>query len=78
MSEFAPILRRVAGRRDTTLTQDEAIDVWAAMHEIVRVSEVPEAAIIHCLYDRLSRELNKGERCAVCGRHKDDECAWRC
>ena len=74
--DFHEMLTRVL--HGEILTQDEATEVWSAMHQIIKESQVPQAGIILCLYDKLSRELHKGERCAVCGRYKNLDCILDC
>jgi ribosome modulation factor len=63
-------------KRYASLDADEATRVWHEMH--YRMKLVPEGSTLLALYDRLNRELQKGERCAVCGRANGNDCATEC
>lgn len=63
-------------RKGEPLDQDDAVRVWHLMH--YRLKTIPEGGTLHVLYDKLARELFRGERCAVCGRYKNSGCTTEC
>ncbi|QOC56544.1 hypothetical protein SEA_PAELLA_225 [Arthrobacter phage Paella] len=59
-----------------TLATEEAIRIWQEMSLVMESH--PNGGLLLGLYDKLTRELTQGERCGVCGRYKDSECAIEC
>lgn len=60
------------------MTMHEARYVWAEMHAMAKT--YPEGQRLLWLFGRLEKELGKGERCGVCGRHSSEDynCAVEC
>ena len=58
------------------LTQEEAIHVWDLINDMAE--QYPNGKRILMLHDRLTRELSKGKRCAVCGRFQHPDCGPYC
>ena len=58
------------------MTKEEAAHIWNKMNEMV--SAYPDGQRILWLHDKLSRELAKGKRCAVCGDYGNKECYTDC
>ena len=63
-------------RRETPMTTEEACRVWEEIH--LALKNHPEGGILLHLDRRLSRELGKGKRCAVCGAFEDPSCVTEC
>jgi hypothetical protein len=64
----------IFGRRQ--LTTDEAIAIWDARARLMREHES-----LHKLFfmaEVLASETARGDRCAVCGRYRNDSCSWEC
>lgn len=59
------------------LDSEEAVLVWRSVQITVDEHHTDGSTLL-LMYDRLNRELTRGERCSVCGRYKAEDCATEC